>query len=97
MAVPRAASARTVASPTSLSQFPPSVAMPESSTRRARSRRIRSAIWSVQPTWITGTRSADTTNTVRRMPSIRTSARSVYSTCSMVAMSTEPVRAHAAR
>ena len=96
VALPRAASARTVASPTSLSQFAPSAAMPDSCTRRARSRRIRSAIWSVQAAWMTGTRSAGTTNTVRRMPSIRTRARSVYSACSIAAWSA-PVRAQAAR
>jgi len=72
VALPRAASARTVASPTSLSQFAPSAAMPDSSTRRPRSRRIFSAIWSVQAAWITGTRPTGTTNTVRRIPSIRT-------------------------
>ena len=71
--------------------------MPESCTRRARSRRIRSAIWSVQAAWITGARLAGTTNTVRRMPSIRTSERSVYSACSIAARSAEMVRARAAR
>ena len=96
VALPRASSARSVPSPASLSQFAPSAAMPESCTRRARSRRIRSAIWSVQAAWITGTRSAGTTNTVRRIPSIRTRVRSVYSACSIAAWSAR-VRAHAAR
>ena len=96
MALPRAASACTVASPTSVSQFAPSAAMPDSCTRRARSRRIRSAIWSVQAAWITGTRAAGTTNTVRRIPSIRTRVRSAYSACSMSAWPA-PVRAQADR
>ena len=96
MALPRAASACTVASPTSLSQFAPSAAMPDSSTRRARSRRIRSAIWSVQAAWITGTRAAGTTNTVRRIPSIRIRVRSAYNACSMSAW-LAPVRAQADR
>ena len=96
MALPRAASACTVASPTSLSQFAPSAAMPDSSTRRARSRRIFSAIWSVQAAWITGTRPTGTTNTVRRIPSIRIRVRSAYSACSMSAWPA-PVRAQADR
>ena len=36
---------------------------------------------------MTGTRPVGTTNTVRRMPSIRTSERSSYSACSMAALS----------
>jgi hypothetical protein len=85
-----------VASPTSLSHAAPSAAMADSWTRLARSRRIRSAIWSVQAAWITGIRLAGTTNTVRRMPSIRTSAPSAYSAFSTAARPA-PVRAHAAR
>ena len=84
-----------MASPTSLSHCP-SGAMPDACTRLARSRRIRSAIWSVQAAWITGIRPTGTTNTVRRMPSIRTSAPSAYSACSMSAR-LAPVRARAAR
>jgi hypothetical protein len=57
---------------------------------------MRSAIWSVQAAWITGTRSLGTTNTVRRMPSIRTRVRSVYSASSMTA-GLAPVRAQADR
>jgi hypothetical protein len=97
VAEPRAASARTVPSPTSLSQVAASGAIPAPCTTWVSCRRRRSAIWSVQAAWITGTRAAGTTNTVRRMPSIRTSARSVYSACSTAALSAELVRAQAAR
>ena len=85
-----------MASPTSLSQPGPSAAMPDSSTRRPRSRRIRSAIWSVQAAWTTGIRATGTTNTVRRIPSIRTRLPAPYSACSMAARPA-PVRAQAAR
>ena len=97
VATPRAASAWTVASSASLSQPAPSAAMPDASTCWASRRRKRSAIWSVQAAWITGTRPAGTTNTVRRMPSIRTRERSSYSACSMADLSTSRVRARAAR
>ncbi len=71
--------------------------MPASRTTSVSCLRSRSAIWSVQADWITGTRAAGTTNTVRRMPSIRTSARSAYSSSSIAARSTPEVRALAAR
>ena len=87
----------TVASPTSLSQLAPSAAMPEVSMAWASWRRMRSAIWSVHAAWITGTRPTGTTNTVRRMPSIRTSERSSYSARSIAALSTWRVRAQAPR
>ena len=76
VAEPRAARTRTVPSPTSLSQAAASGAMPASATTWVSRRRSRSAIWSAQATWMTGMRAAGTTNTVRRMPSIRTSERS---------------------
>ena len=97
VAEPRAASARTVASPTSLSQVAASGAMPASCTTCVSCLRSRSAIWSVQAAWITGTRAAGTTNTVRRMPSIRTSEHSSYNAYSMAAWPAGPVRAQAER
>ncbi len=97
VAEPRAASARTVASPTSLSQVAASGAMPASCTTCVSCLRSRSAMWSVQAAWITGTRAAGTTNTVRRMPSIRTSEHSSYNAYSMAAWPAGPVRAQAER
>jgi hypothetical protein len=70
--------------------------MADSWTCLPRSRRSRAAIWSVQAAWITGIRLTGTTNTVRRMPSIRTSAPSSYSALSTSARAA-PVRARAAR
>ncbi len=46
---------------------------------------------------MTGMRAVGTTNTVRRMPSIRTSDRSSYSACSIAVLSTALVRAQADR
>ncbi len=97
VAEPRAARARTVPSAASLSQVAASGAMPASATTWVSWRRSRSAIWSVQAAWMTGVSAAGTTNTVRRMPSIRTSERSSYRACSIAALSTEPVRARADR
>jgi hypothetical protein len=71
--------------------------MPDSSTCWASRRRIRSAIWSVHAAWITGWSWEGTTNTVRRIPSMRTSERCSYSACSMAAWSISRVRARAAR
>jgi hypothetical protein len=51
--------------------------MPAARTTSVSCLRSRSATWSVQAHWITGTRAVGTTNTVRRMPSIRTRVRSV--------------------
>ena len=60
-------------------------------------RRIHAAIFRVQAASMTGARSSGTTNTVRRIPRIRTTARSSYSARSMSGIDTDRIRARAER
>jgi hypothetical protein len=71
--------------------------MPPSTTSRSRLRRSRAAMARVHAPYTTGITSTGTTNTVRRIPSTRTTVRSSNRARSTSATPTSPIRAHDAR
>ena len=90
VAEPRRASAVAVDSSTARSHCPQasaSAAIPASVRCLTSSFRCLTAMSSVQAAWTTGANCVGTTNTVRRMPSIRISVRSSYSARSVPATS----------
>ena len=78
---------------TSLPHSSTSAAMPASARCLTSSFRCLTAMSSVHAAWTTGAKAVGTTNTVRRMPSIRISVRSSYRARSVAATSLPGTRA----